>query len=513
MVNNLLQHPGYRGLPSLSMDSACTLGIEVCPCFSLDPLFLPLYKSGLLAKLDSQRDVGLLGLEREARKSSEYCLTSRSNNCSWFRLEPKTPSSTAGRRGGGSGPEDVMASSALDSQAVFEARALAIGLPDATLRLFITSGINTMASFAFSAQFQPGSSDERPLLELLNTVIGRAPTIAEISTLRRLFYESHSLALHEMKGRIERTSSDAPRTMAPAERTSRHVTQQLRIPSIRLSGEYECAHSLLDLVNQQHEDDVVRWVSIDQCVRRSQELLNIRKDPSFQMFVDKQGKVLAKSHEGHLTADCSTDLKARFALQRRGLAYDSCNLLAFSIHEEWISRLFADLYRAPPMGYAALTLTTILRADQELWVRLGEECRSGIAATGAGVRPLDVALPLMSNNPQIVFLLLPLPLGRPTAAALTSTVTPKVRIDPYAFDGAQQPPGKGKGKNRRKGGKGGSKDGGGRKDGKSADGPCPKFNSTVGCMFGPPKVCYSGRHVCSKCSGPHSVLQCPSKTG
>jgi len=91
-----------------------------------------------------------------------------------------------------------MASSALVSQAVFEARARADGLPEATLQLLLSSGVNTMATYASSVQFQPGSLDELPLLYFLTAVLHRAPSIAEISILRRLFYESRSLVLLEM---------------------------------------------------------------------------------------------------------------------------------------------------------------------------------------------------------------------------------------------------------------------------------------------------------------------------
>jgi hypothetical protein len=38
------------------------------------------------------------------------------------------------------------------------------------------------------------------------------------------------------------------------------------LAGLHLSGEYECAHSLLDA-----EDDVVRYLVVDECVKREQE--------------------------------------------------------------------------------------------------------------------------------------------------------------------------------------------------------------------------------------------------
>ena len=79
-----------------------------------------------------------------------------------------------------------MASGSLDSAAVFKARALAINVAPDVLQMFIDGGITTMATYAFAAQFTPGSSDERPLVQLISDILTRPPSVVELACLRRL---------------------------------------------------------------------------------------------------------------------------------------------------------------------------------------------------------------------------------------------------------------------------------------------------------------------------------------
>ena len=61
--------------------------------------------------------------------------------------------------------------SGLESSAVFESRLLAIGISQATLAALQTAGLDTFGKYAFACSYQPGSSDESSLKELLTTVL------------------------------------------------------------------------------------------------------------------------------------------------------------------------------------------------------------------------------------------------------------------------------------------------------------------------------------------------------
>lgn len=73
-----------------------------------------------------------------------------------------------------------------DSKAVFEQRARAIGLDGAVVACFKDKSLDTMAKFAFSCNYSPGGSDDKPFSELLTKVLGREPSLVEESCLRRL---------------------------------------------------------------------------------------------------------------------------------------------------------------------------------------------------------------------------------------------------------------------------------------------------------------------------------------
>ena len=57
-----------------------------------------------------------------------------------------------------------------DSKAVFEQRAKAIGLEDAVVTCFREKSLDTMAKFAFSCNYSPGGSDDKPFRDLLTKV-------------------------------------------------------------------------------------------------------------------------------------------------------------------------------------------------------------------------------------------------------------------------------------------------------------------------------------------------------
>eukprot|EP00974_Lingulodinium_polyedra_P124069 11189163-Lingulodinium_polyedra.AAC.1 len=51
-------------------------------------------------------------------------------------------------------------------------------------------------------------------------------------------------------------------------------------------------------------------------------------------------------------ADVALDLKLRFAHQRRGLAMGQAGRMTYDCHELWVDKMFRELMRVPPPGYA-----------------------------------------------------------------------------------------------------------------------------------------------------------------
>ncbi|CAK9052971.1 unnamed protein product [Durusdinium trenchii] len=103
--------------------------------------------------------------------------------------------------------------STLESEASFKARAKEIGLAETVVNELVANGVRSFGSLAFITPYRPGQSDEAPLIEALKKVLNRDPTNPELIILRRLFFESCTLALSDMKQRTERDDTSEPARM------------------------------------------------------------------------------------------------------------------------------------------------------------------------------------------------------------------------------------------------------------------------------------------------------------
>ena len=89
--------------------------------------------------------------------------------------------------------------SLVDSNAVFESRALAIGISQDTVNALGLRGWVTHATFAFSVATNPGTGDDQPFIDgVLIPILGREDHV-DAAKLRRLFYESHTLTAADLR--------------------------------------------------------------------------------------------------------------------------------------------------------------------------------------------------------------------------------------------------------------------------------------------------------------------------
>ena len=69
----------------------------------------------------------------------------------------------------------------VDSRAVFLARAEVVGIEPAGIALMDAAGLNTMAKWAFSTAYSPGSADDSAFKDLLRQLLGADPSTAQLS--------------------------------------------------------------------------------------------------------------------------------------------------------------------------------------------------------------------------------------------------------------------------------------------------------------------------------------------
>ena len=300
----------------------------------------------------------------------------------------------------------------LESSAVFESRAVELGFSPGEIDVMREQGWNAFGRFAFAIDYVPGqSADEAPLLAMAATITGTASGPAppnRVPLVRRLFFESYSMTAADMRQRTERRDDDPPRRLAAAERSARYDAQVARLsPALTLTGELEPSCALIDLVQDMFDSNALQYIRWEQCTKRDQELLGVRLDPVWKP--DSRGIVRESARRVELIADTSTDLLLKYALQRRSLAFDQCNLVTYQAFEIWSQVLITQYLRDVPEGYRRVSLEQVQNADLEMFKAAMRLTHRGIRPTGAGQRPLEDAIMSLKDSPDIRLYLQPLP--------------------------------------------------------------------------------------------------------
>ena len=175
----------------------------------------------------------------------------------------------------------------------------------------------------------------------------------------------------------------------------------------------------------------------------------------------------------------------------------------------------AHMTRSAPPGFKAPDISSVLRADKELWMKAFEECKSNIRVDNNGHYPLDAALNRLYTCPEVVFHLLPTPgAGSSTKRARSpdeaeGPVKPAPKKTPKPAPKPKNKQGKDRVKvpEALKGYKGMNKDN---------LRVCYNYNLPHGCSNSTHEKdghlrCVKGCHECIKCGGKHSMQSCPKK--
>ena len=326
-----------------------------------------------------------------------------------------------------------MATSELDSEVDFKRRALQLGVTQANIEAVVAAGFKTFGQCAFSVPYQPGSADESPWVDLLTTCLTREPDAGQLSCLRRLCWESHGLAVRDLRLRQEHGAEAVMKKLPTSERVARSEAQRKRLNGLSWSPDTEPSHQLVDRFVTMVEEQTVNYVRPELCTSRAQETLQVKQAKTFSLGSDGQLRVANKGED----LECSTagEWKLRMALQRKALAMDLANLASFQVTEAWHTYLFTVREREVPKHMRPVTLQQILDADKRLWVLLAEEVRGKIV-TRPGADPIcDSIIERLRASNDVLSYLAPQPEVR----------VPSVpRWEPYA------PKGKGKGKGKSK---------------------------------------------------------------
>ena len=183
----------------------------------------------------------------------------------------------------------------------------------------------------------------------------------------------------ELKQKVDRKESDEPRKVPAPEREARLASQKMRLSGMDIRGPNEPGHTLIDNVAQQREDELFRYIELEQCVSRQDETRATK--------INKAKALM------------STDLQMRQAICRRNLAYDQMEIIPWSDSEEWTNFLFSLPQREAPAGWSKVSMDQVLMADKQMYVMAAEECRAGICKlVGMGTYPMVQAMQALTTS-------------------------------------------------------------------------------------------------------------------
>lgn len=311
---------------------------------------------------------------------------------------------------------------AIESKAVFQARAIAIGVDRPTLLLMEAQNWKTLASFGFSCSYVPGQTDDSTFKTDVLTVLFGAPVHPMAAALRRLYFESYTMAAAELKSKLERTGEDPPRKLPLPEREARFNRLASRLTGMKLVGPTEPSHALVDSIAQMIEDGTLRYIPWSECQSRDNEIVSIKRDK--QWLPDARGIIKEVVSSSSSPADTSTDLKLSQALTRRGIACDMANLMDFETHEKLANLFMEELDMDPPADYAKVTVNQLQKADKEIFRLLAAKTRGGLGPDALGRRPVDTFMKEILDSTRVRVLLMPLPSGRPSPKSETPMGAP-----------------------------------------------------------------------------------------
>ena len=294
-----------------------------------------------------------------------------------------------------------------ESTAAFEKQAANLGLEDGWIQALKNAGVTTLGRLAFSCG-QPGTpvteQDVRNLMTASDP--GGRITVGDLATMRRLIFEAQTAVVALARSQADPNADPTLRKMPPAERSSRIANQRVRLQGLSMEGNMEVAHQVYDQLNGMMEADTLKYLAPAKCITRMQEITSAK--PPKELKLDTSGTgITVKDSITEQQCSTGTELDLLEAMTRRSLAFDAMGLVDFHIFQKWIQYLFNLMRQPPPPNFKAPTLTQLLRADRQAFVRLQELSRDGIKPHADGTRPLDALIDNLPKDHTVVYYMLP----------------------------------------------------------------------------------------------------------
>ena len=138
----------------------------------------------------------------------------------------------------------------IDSAAAFKAHCDKIDESGELAALFERNDLRTFADLGYAVgtpQAPPSEGEFKDFSVGLNNNI--EPTLAQISRIRRIHFESCTMVVAHLKSQVsQETSLDVVRKLPAAEKLARLEKQKARLAGVAITGELQPSFALTDLV-------------------------------------------------------------------------------------------------------------------------------------------------------------------------------------------------------------------------------------------------------------------------
>ena len=226
----------------------------------------------------------------------------------------------------------------------------------------------------------------------------------QVPLLRRLWFESYSATVVEIKQRVSGLEA-ASRKLTQPELVARRWATQTKLCGLRLEGELDVSDDLVNAFAGMTATQTIKYVGLEKATKRELGIEGITTD----LHVVKEGAFLKEIPAPTATnADVSTELRVELSLQRLGLAAAMGGVLSFAKHEDLRLTLQRAALVVPPSGYARISLEQTRCAHKEFWNQMSVRAEGRLAAVG-GVKPLDALLDKVFASRQFMAHLMYLP--------------------------------------------------------------------------------------------------------
>ena len=403
---------------------------------------------------------------------------------------------------GGSEAHRAMVS-VLDSEAHFERKAKEAGITDPNVVVLKNRGFKTLSQVAYMVS-QPGVPMPESDFATFCSTHFASFSIGEISSLRRLIFESQTLTVASLRLQVSDPDASSKQKMPEAERDVRLENLKRSLPGITIEGHLEPARCLLDAAARIEASNQIVYLAPEKCVSRLFEVAQAK--PTTKQIDVEASKLVIKESSDPVESPTHGAMAVFDAFRRRGLALCFANLIHWPSYERYLNTLFNHLHREAKPGYLRCTIRQLVEADRLCWSRLIEQNVKPRPNPGDPL-PLDSKLQATLESYDVSFELMPLPQQPPKRKESWPDRPAK------AAKGNTKGPSQGKGKGKSKSASRslvkipwGIRSKGGTSE--TPDGSRICFDYSLGeCKLG--DGCTKGKHVCAICYGNHRMVDHP----